>query len=105
MAEGIIKASYDLDQTAGKSIQLKYSGIVGYANNTNAPTVTLPLPFVAKNTNYSVTIDRWTIDGVGAVSNPAVSVKNVNSVSLTGTATSTYQQTYGMSVTITITFA
>ena len=106
MATGTIKANNTVDQTAGKTITLKYAGLVGYANDTNQPAVFCPFPFFAKNTDYTVSISKFTIDGVGNPSNLHVHFKNKTGVTIAGTSTMAYRNLFGVSnVEITVTFA
>ena len=95
----------EVDQTTGKTITLNYSAIIGYANAANSPCVCCPLPFVAKNTSYSVSITKFAIDGVGNATSPTALVKNTNSLTIKGTATMAYNHLFGCAVTVTITFA
>lgn len=92
-------------QVPGTSIVLEYSGIVGYANDTNTPTVTIPLPFVAKNTNYTVSVNGWNIDGKGVPTNVDVINKRINSFMLKGSITVSYLALCASRVNVTITFA
>ena len=95
----------NLNQTAGTSITLEFIGIVGYAQDTDKPIVTIPFPFITKNTNYTVSVSRWVIDGKGTPSNISTLSKKNNSVTLVGDITATYLQTCPSSVIVTITFA
>jgi hypothetical protein len=105
MATGIIKVNNTVDQTAGKSIELKYTGTVGYSNDTNQPCMFCPFPFEAKNTNYSVSVSSFNIDGVGNPTNPNAFVKYKNGVCIKGTLTVAYNKVFGTSAIITVTFA
>lgn len=87
------------------SVTLTYVGLVGFAGDTNTPLVCVPFPFMAKDTNYTVTINTFNIDGVGAVSSPSVHVKHLNSVTIKGTSTMAYGHIFGTNtVKVTITF-
>lgn len=106
MATGTIKVNNTVDQTAGNTITLKYPGLVGYASNTDQPVVFCPFPFLTKNTNYTVSISAFVIDGVGSPSNVRVISKNKTGVTIAGTSTMTYRSLFGVSnIEITVTFA
>lgn len=94
-----------VDQTPGKSIELKYTGTIGYSNNTNQPCMFCPFPFEAKNTDYSVSVSQFNVDGIGNVTDVSAFVKYKNGVCIKGTLTMAYNKIFGGSATITVTFA
>lgn len=105
MATGTIKVNNTVDQTAGKTIELKYVGITGYARAENQPCVFCPFPFEAKDTDYTVSVSIFNADGVGDVTNPSALTKYKNGVCIKGTLAMTYNKVFGAYVVMTVTFA
>ena len=105
MATGTIKMNNTVDQIAGNTIVLQYSGMVGYASAENRPVVFCPFPFEAKNANYTVSVNSFSVDGVGSPTNPGALIQYKNGVCIKGTLTMAYNKVFGASVSITVTFA
>ena len=89
-----------IDQSVGNSITLSnIIGIIGYAFDNKLVVAYVPLPFVTKNTNYEIKLNRVDFDSFGNVlSKCNVSVKTNCGFSFTCTPDNA---TYGMAKMIT----
>lgn len=57
-----------IDQSVGNSITLSnIIGIIGYAFDNKLVVAYVPLPFVTKNTNYEIKLNRVDFDSFGNV--------------------------------------
>lgn len=76
MATSKIKANYEVDQTAGKTVQLQYSEIP-LVHDTIRYVGFVPFPFMTKNTSYSVAFVTAAQGNVGPVT-PTITRKTQN---------------------------